>query len=210
MKELVEQYKKLALLIEKNKNEFIEDRVSVFNIGVGSDFKKDIVFYGRAVNGWCNFNKDDIFSNFNVIEENIKNDNLQWVIDLFNDPNEEWNPHRSAFWRLIKSISSEIYDDSSFEVINKIAWSNIYKVSKAAEKNPSQGLMNTQFDVVKEILKLELDIYQPKTAIFLTSLGWVNPFLKYVGVEYSVPMNTNKYVELIGKYNNTIKTRWRS
>jgi hypothetical protein len=204
MNQLTKEYKELITEIQTNKINFKEEWVSVFNIAVGNNFQKDYVFYGRAVNGWKNYSKHELSSNFNAIEDNIKESDLKWVIDLFNNPDDNWKPSRSAFWRLIKRITSEKYDDNNYEVLNNIAWSNLYKISKADEGNPSQKLINAQSDRVKKILKMELDLYQPKTAIFLTSLNWANPFLTYLEVEKMIPIKPNKYVEFVGKYNNTI------
>ena len=202
--ELLVKYKELLSLIENKKNEFSEADVSVFNIAKGRNFKNEIIVYGRAVNGWCNFMKEELLANFDTIESNILNDNLDWVINLFHNPVDDWKPYRSAFWRLIKSLASDIYSNNEYEVLNEIAWSNLYKISKAAEGNPSQRLMNVQLGMVKDILKLELDIYKPNVAIFLTSLGWANPLLKDLGIEILEKNQEFKFVELVAKYNNTI------
>ena len=201
---LIDLYENLLLTIEEKKDEFIEKKVSVFNVGVGVAFNKELLVFGRATNGWCPFDKTDLINNKLKIIDNINNDNLTWVIDLFNSPDEDWNPHKSAFWRLIKKFSSELFNDESYEVINNIAWSNIYKISNASKGNPSQKLMSVQIDTAKEILKTELDIFQPKIAIFLTSLRWARPFLNDLSIEKITTRSDFKYVELIGKYNNTI------
>ena len=51
-------------------------------------------------------------------------------------------------------------------VVDSIAWTNLYKVSKSEGDNPSQRLMKVQHNLCKNILMLEIEHLQPKAIVF--------------------------------------------
>ena len=134
-----------------------------------------ILFVGKATNGWIS-NETDIDILFGEHKKQIFNrdDQIEWVLDL--EGNKiGYNTRKSAFWRVIKHISKSINGDSK---LNKIAWSNLYKISYN-KGNPSEKLKKMQLKFCKEILKKEIEILSPKYVVFLTS-GWEKEFIKFL------------------------------
>lgn len=196
-------YEKLLIQIENNADKFKEENVSVQSVGIGNLYNKKLVVYGRAVNGWNNYVKSEITKYQTEIAANIETENLDWIVDLFNNPDEDWSPYSSAFWRLTKRVCTALFNDTSNEVIQHIAWTNLYKISNAAKGNPTARLMNVQFELALEIFKQEIELLQPQFVLLLTNTKWANPFLENLDLKRIATSATFNYVELIARYKNT-------
>lgn len=147
--------------------------------------KEGLMFIGKATNGWVTTSRD-VNVLFGESDERIFNrdDQMNWVTEGI-DKDNGYNPKRSAFWRLVKSVTaevSEISHDLAFDFEKNwpstIAWSNLYKVS-APKGNPSQKLKEAQLRYCQQILLAEINALSPKCVIFLTS-GWEPAFLKFL------------------------------
>jgi hypothetical protein len=197
-------YKRLLELTNSNSNSFFEQRVSVFSYAKGVDYEKNnniILFVGRSVNGWNDFDKNELVKNQDKILGEIGLDDLQWTIDQWGSQNE-YNTKKSAFWRLNKKISDSLFGEN-LENLNKVSWTNLYKVSKAKAGNPSERLCDFQIDLAKQILIEEVNLLKPKYIVFHTSFNWVRPFLsdnENIKVEL---LNDKGYVEAIGSFYNS-------
>ncbi|MCH4896687.1 hypothetical protein E0494_08250 [Marinilabiliaceae bacterium JC040] len=156
---------------------------SVFSVQWGEKFPKTnnsgIMFVGKCLNG-----SDNGSLNLNVLFGNTKNslvskkEQLRWVVECEGNT-EGYNTNKSAFWRLIKNISQEIYHTNEEEWYRKIAWNNLYKLSPKKGGNTSESTKSLQFETCAKILKKEISIMSPKYVIFFTS-DWEDDFLTYL------------------------------
>lgn len=171
-RKLVPIYKKLL------KNSFKD--ICTFAIQWGKEFPKEnnngVLFIGKAVNGWITNDQDvdSLFSNENS-EKRIFNreDQIEWVNKSFGNK-KGYNTKKSAFWRVIRKVSSELYADNWYQ---KIAWSNLYKIAPWNGGNPGLKMREKQRPYCLEILKTEIKILRPEYIIMLTS-GWEGFFIQ--------------------------------
>ncbi len=192
-------YSELLIHIKENKDNFPESNLCVFTPAKGVEYNNDLLFIGRAVNGWGNYiekDKNEFFINkFNDVCKSYDDENLNWIIEKWG-ASIGYNTKKSAFWRLIKTISDEFYKDD-INSVNKVSWNNLYKISNDKGGNPSSSLMNIQFELCRKILKLEIETFNPKFTIFLTGLGWAGDFIQqddFTGLE----TDGLTFVEFIG------------
>ena len=137
-----------------------------------------ILFVGKSVNGWVT-NSTEIEVLFGKDDSRIfaRHDQMKWVNNL-DGKKEGYNTRKSAFWRVIKKTAKKILADDD-DVISRIAWSNIYKISPSRGGNPSAKLQKIQRDYCKRILRKEIELLKPKYVIFLTSF-WETEFMEYL------------------------------
>lgn len=162
-----------------------------------------ILFVGKATNGWVSKSRDiNVLFGENGIFD--RKDQMKWIQNLENNT-KGYNTKNSAFWRLIKRVTE--LQNGKNEWYNKIAWSNLYKIS-FEKGNPNEKLKQQQLEICKRILETEIKILQPKIVIFLTS-GWEHNFVNYLIKD--TPKEKYKSVEWGNKYktkgflfNNTI------
>jgi len=202
--ELFELYQKLLEKIYVDKELFGEDELTLWSSCIGKDYNNKLMVVGRAGNGGIIYLDKNIYQNkdeaFVLFKKHFFN-GLQWVIDQWGANDGEYNPKKSAFWRLSKRLSEELIEKNDF-VINKIAYSNLYKISNYEGGNPSEKLMDVQFDICRKILLKEIELYKPEIVVFFTGLGMAQWFLqdsknKITNINYT-------YVEFVGQLNNTI------
>lgn len=149
-----------------------------FALQWGKEFPKDehegILFVGRATNGWVSFS-DDVDVLFGEDDEAIFNrkDQMMWVHNL-SGSSHGYNTRRSAFWRVIRGVSSAYYPHPE---LAHVAWSNVTKVAPDGA-NPGNALYYAQLDACKRILAKEIEILSPRYVVFLTGHGWAIDFLK--------------------------------
>lgn len=178
--ELSEAYKDLIAKIYDKRDCYGEEELTLFTPCIGKQYDQSLMVIGRAVNGWRVYiDKTDheyINTSLAQVKNNFGKDDLQWVIDCWGDSESNYNSKKSAFWRVSKRLSSELIENND-SVINKIAWSNLYKIAKDEGGNPSGRLMDVQLEECKKILKLEIKLLKPKIAVFFTSLNWAKWFL---------------------------------
>jgi hypothetical protein len=157
-----------------------EKDIYTFCLQWGNQFIEEdnskILFVGKATNGWIT-NSKDIEILFGETEKRIfaRGDQMKWVGNLENNV-KGYNTRKSAFWRIIKRVTE--YKNGKSEWQNKIAWSNLYKLS-IAKGNPDEKLKKTQLEICKKILETEIEILKPKYVVFITS-KWENEFIEYL------------------------------
>jgi len=166
-------YEKLLAKLEN----YDEDLVP-FCVQWGSRYNWDgsgMMFCGRATNGWYTTSRDiDVLmpDDFDKLTqgERIFNraDQMTWLNDT-----ENYNPNKSAFWRVVKAISSTFYGE---DWKSHIVYNNLCKMAQG-EKNPSDPLFYDELDPCSEIFNTELEILNPKHVILLTGLNWAEDFL---------------------------------
>jgi hypothetical protein len=135
--------------------------------------KPRILVVGKATNGWVTDSRkiEILFGDHTV--ERIFNRDSQMVWVKKGHGGKRYNTNRSAFWRIVRQATSNILAEKDW--YNRIAWTNLYKVS-FQKGNPNKALMSGQFWYCVDILKAELNFFQPDIVLFFTS-GWEKPFL---------------------------------
>ncbi len=172
--ELKPLYKKLL-----NDNTF--DDICSFCVQWGENFPlekhKGILFVGKAVNSWKN-NETDVDVLFGDSDDRIFNrdDQMQWVHDL-EGSNDIYNTKKSAFWRVIKQVSSCYFPSKWY---SHVAWSNLCKLAPFSKGgNPNDTLYYEQLDSCQKILMKEIEILSPQAVVMLTS-GWEKDFIFFL------------------------------
>ena len=147
--------------------------ICTFAIQWGKEFPKEnnngVLFVGKAVNGWItdDQNVENLFSIENRERIFNRKDQIEWVNELSGNT-KGYNTKKSAFWRVIRKVSSELYADNWYK---KIAWSNVYKIAPWNGGNPGSKMQRQQRSYCLEILKTEIETLKPEYVVMLTS-GW--------------------------------------
>lgn len=132
-----------------------------------------LMFVGRATNGWKDhdYKASSFFGNSFGQLFNLP-DQMQWVEDAEGSSN--YNTKSSAFWRVIKAVSSHFYPSnwSSY-----VAWSDVCKVAPFKGGNPLNSLYYAQIEDCEEIFKAEVKALSPKAVIFFTGYSWAKDIL---------------------------------
>ena len=79
-----------------------------------------------------------------------------------------------------------------------LVWSNLYKVSPAAGRNPSNQLCDIQLADCIDLFQLEIQTYQPSRLLLLTGADWAEPFLEAFNV-HDMGVAGFEYVEHAGE-----------
>jgi len=160
----------------------------------GKSYVGDIMFIGRATNGWRNQTDASLLSSReaqDAFARTVHGNSLEpspsgspcplmWVQDhwgslSYPDPNTK----KSPFWRTAKMLMSElgIVPSDSTEWPSKLAWSNLYKVAPKIGGNPGDYLKSVQRNQCAELLMQEIADFKPKLIVFVTGLDWAERFL---------------------------------
>lgn len=181
------EYEKMIEAILDKKNKVSEKEIGLFTLAVGRKYDSQFLIYGRATNGWygddfaeyggvntilnVNKNTEGLIGD---IAHNFENLNTDWIKEKWQN-GEKSATSRSPFFRFTHKISKNI-GKVGFE---EIAWSNLYKASKAEERNPSKALKKAQFNFSKNLFLNEIEALKPKYVILLTGLkDWAEPFIE--------------------------------
>lgn len=148
-----------------------------------------MLFIGKATNGWVTNDVDaELLFNPDYAERIVnRDDEMEWVLNRWGKDGKDadgvkYNTKRSAFWRVIKSVTCATEKASkNDDWVQFISWSNLYKVS-LEEGNPPTILKTRQQEACCKILDLELEVLRPKNVIFLTS-GWEKFYLTHIGFQ---------------------------
>ena len=185
--QLKDLYKKLVINVPKNLNQ----RLCVFFPQIGKnyfDLDDKLLFIGKSVNGWVTDDLDveKLFDCKNPDRIVGRDDEIVWVEKSKNP--KYYNSNNSAFWRLVKSIAKKYLEKEDW--YNNIVWSNMYKISPWDGGNPNAKLRKMQSKICVDILNKEIEIFNPKFIIFLTSY-WETFYLKSIGYNNS----ENKFIK---------------
>ena len=77
---------------------------------------------------------------------------------------------RSPFWRVARRLLAALGEDASGRWVERIAWSNLYKIAPLGGGNPSNALCRAQIGPCRAILAEEIRRLEP-THIFMP-VGW--------------------------------------
>ena len=96
-----------------------------------------------------------------------------------------YNPNRSAFWRLIRSLSKTRISSTGMVPPwhSTIYWTNLYKVNPASTGNPGKALVAAQQQASIDMLRCEIEAKKPAAVVFLTGYGWAMPFVEGMKTE---------------------------
>ncbi len=172
-----------SLLKEVKSN---EKDLSPFCIQWGKSFPDQnnhgIIFVGKATNGSISDCSVDVEVDtlFNESFENRifakKVQMNQWK-EFREGNNNGYNTKKSSFWRVIRGVTQSIYEQEKWS--EEVAWSNLYKIAPSKRGNPSSQLRKTQLPLCVEILKVELETFQPQFVVLFTS-AWEKDFLYHL------------------------------
>lgn len=205
MDNLKQLYADLINNLAQRRDNYLEDALTIFSASAGTAYDGKIMVVGRAVNGWNHYldpsSAESVQKCILSVQNALETENLNWVKTHWGT-GEKYNTKKSAFWRIAKAISAAVNPDIEFQT-DSIVWTNLYKAAKhkAAKQgdgNPSGRLMNTEYELCKQILDAEIDFYKPAYIVFLTGLGWAKHFLTTATKVDSNP--SWDYVEQVGIY----------
>jgi hypothetical protein len=145
---------------------------------------------GIAPNGWKCLNATSRELFMDDAEEQFNNKKRWDWIELINGAQylseerhitnlkDRYCVSQKAFW----SYSKEVWEHLSHNTETdekwqeNIVWSNLYKYSPAAGYNPDDKCARVQQAVCVEILKYELNVFQPDYVLLMTGYDWFAPF----------------------------------
>ena len=185
---------------------------------------------GRAVNGWYDTNVNTQTEYGDYIEQLLISDNgkFGWVTDvkgvLYNRndlgckgdyclSSPFWDYSKSIFKHIINKEKPEKYEEilSYTRWIDYIVWTNLYKIAPTYRGNPDEEMKKLQQKECINILKNEIEKYNPTHIIAFT--GWEDWFCnfdtlmteyKYIGTNVMKGKNKNSiYLEALGMIENT-------
>jgi len=164
---------------------------------VGRGWNRGVLYVGRAVNGWGETNplRAETLDQADAVEKAIDYSLgscgwdqsretcpiLDWYeLMLVKKQKKEisWNIHKSRFWSVIKECAGDGPDWTW-----QVAWTNLYKLSPAAGRNPQTWLKNATFEACLAMLSAEIGHLEPRAVVFQTGWWWAKPFIDRLGVE---------------------------
>ena len=210
------------LLIQSSAALAPDKRYCLFSPISGGKFRGDVLFYGRAVNGWVfDFGVDDIRDDNRRSKVIAESQGLNAEVVCSRDPKKfadmscdrdamHWVEHehregkgsrvqanRSALWRVVRGVAGSYSESSKW--YSRLVWSNLYKVSPE-QGNPSAALKRAQFPVCAQLIQLEVLQYRPRAVVFLTGWnGWFEHFEKQTGWVSDNGVRENPFVA-VGRF----------
>jgi hypothetical protein len=154
----------------------------------GAAYVGELMWIGRALNGWEPIGAPRQFVSSHNVDETMKNFGsadrescpLRWVTKQWGQENcykeNFYNTKRSAFWRTAKRTllaPGEIDELWS----SRLVWSNLYKIAPFDGGNPNSKLQNIQYPFCRDILVQEIVAFRPRRVVFATGIDWVERFL---------------------------------
>lgn len=134
---------------------------------------KNILFVGKATNGWRKFYDLDTFFNGSSDKRGFaRQDQMTHSV-----PTPYFNANKSAFWRVIRQVTQAFYPDTT-DWCAPIAWTDLYKLAPEKKGKPtiSHKTRELQLAHCKHIFRTEIEALQPDIVVLLTS-NWEGPFL---------------------------------
>ena len=160
-----------------------ESEYETFCAQWGEEYKQGgVMFVGRAVNDWVtqgDRNTSGMFQDGSTNQAFARADQMKWVENLSGNT-KGYNTRKSAFWRVIKKITKELYPESWY---SHVAWSNVCKVAPWKGGNPNDSLYYAQLSDCKKIFAKEIELLSPKVVVLFTGEGWAIDLLRYMNGE---------------------------
>lgn len=187
-----------------------DGEVTFFPALKGNAYTGELMWVGRAVNGWGDgWKPRDLREpgNLNEIMQNLMQDGsstdgcpLQWIRDKWGDTVGDYNPARSAFWRCAKKVVTGL---STANVTrddwpSALVWSNLYKIAPHKGGNPSSTQAAAQLAGCRQLLEAEIATFAPKRLVLATGANWAENFLDLPCFDIRTVARDNGYVERRG------------
>lgn len=192
---------------------------------IGTKYSGELMWVGRAVNGWGGehwtpeqLNRaEEVEAFVNTILKSVSggsggssNCPMSWVADCWRrKPPKDWEGERwystsySAFWRTAKGVlhGLGLRDVNQGDWPSNLVWSNLYKVAPAKGGNPGSRLRGAQQEKCQELLLHEVDTFRPKRLVFATGSDWVSGFLEARRFGSRPVSGSERYVRRTGSIN---------
>ncbi|MBT9555498.1 MAG: hypothetical protein IV100_05680 [Myxococcales bacterium] len=158
-----------------------DELLSVFQTQVGLWFRPErrLLIVGRATNGWGTFEDvegEDIRTQFpakTALDASQRQDWSRRTLESIDGDPLAWadgHARRSAFVRVARRIAIGL-DAPMVDWYRHVAWTQLYKLGRAAELNPSEELMDAQLPICRQLLARELEALAPQAVVFLVGCG---------------------------------------
>ncbi|NJC27159.1 hypothetical protein [Neolewinella antarctica] len=171
--------------------------------------KVDIMFVGRALNGWTwNFpvptkdsNLDDLLNRIkrNVHENDTplpEREQLGWV-DERNADHPDYNSKRSQFWQTIREVM-EVRKKAEEKWWHGIVWTNFQPLSRDGA-NPTSRMVSVMGDATMNLLLAQIEEYQPRYIVCLSGMNYAAYLLaRATRTERQAGTEESEYVEYAG------------
>ncbi|MGN1165492.1 MAG: hypothetical protein ACI4S2_03570 [Lachnospiraceae bacterium] len=159
--------------------------LSHFTSMQGKNYGKTVKFLliGRAVNGWMSMPSQEKEQFEQATDLNLRTHGFSWIRQ--NESGKLCNEdgsyclNRSSFWRTSEEIWKEISGWNAHEItpwFESIAWTNLYKIAPPYSGNPNTKMIKQEREICREILKLEIELYDPEYVLFVTGWDWFCEF----------------------------------
>jgi hypothetical protein len=202
-----------VLLSLQGSSDEISEKLVCFCPMMGANWSNDLMIIGRALYGWSTqgFSACDVSDEQrrrDILNETIRLSSSQdgcaisrlhkgWKEQLVTQP-KGYNPKKSNFWKVGVMVGSVLTGlEPGDLVLNRLYWSNIYKLSPHAGRNPGRLLRDSQAIACAAMLKEEITIARPKRILFMTGNVWANAFLSKVPDRQETSFG-GRYVEKTG------------
>ena len=195
----------------------VEHPLIGFLAAKGNWYNRELMVVGRAGNGGFGNgialsdlaapSKCERYSRYVLDMWNNNGDcPMKWVADDWKNPRKgEYNPRKSAFWRVIRQVVERLgiveKDDFPSSWSSHLVWSNLYKVSPEKEGNPGVRLRRVQREGCKKLLEHEIKTYKPVRLLFLTDWegkDWAEAFLDFLPEGDIQPFDDKGFVKASG------------
>lgn len=159
----------------------------------GREYDGDLMWVGRALNGWrlagrkpSEYNADtipafvdEIIQSFDTSKNGDGTCPMLWVSDHWNAAGKEYNTARSAFWQAARRVALEISGGKAEGQTwpSRLIWSNLCRFSPESGGNPSNRLGAIQFELCRELLVQEIRHFRPRNLVFATGMNWASGYL---------------------------------
>ncbi len=162
----------------------------------GAAYSGALMIVGKAVNGWI----DEI--SVNQLPDSIERERaiaaasrtghgydgacpMRWVTDAWGRGGGEYSTARSAYWRHARGVLAAVDPGSSDDPLwsSRLVWSNLAKVAPAIGGNPGGPLLEVQRALAPDLLKLEIETFQPRRILISTGRAWFEPFARILGLD---------------------------
>ena len=121
------------------------------------------------------------------------------------------------FWGYSKEIWDALYGTATSwqeRWYQKIVWTNLYKIAPRKGGNPSEAWQKMQREACVELLRAEIEFFNPTHILLVTGTDWFQPFrgifqeVKERGVNHPPGKDANTvYAELLAAYTTQAGTR---
>lgn len=191
--------------VRPSAEEMPDRALCLFAPRVARQFDGKLMVVGRAVNGWIHlFDRTkvgdatarDAFLNTVAEIEGGLEGAMAWVEGSWPRSNRPYSTSRSAFWRVIGKVASGL-GIGGVGWSERIAWTNLYRVSPASTGNPVTALREAQLEVCRHLLRYEIDRLHPEIILVLAGRWWFKPFKASLGANLAAV--DKKLIEALGQ-----------